>query len=142
MDASSARGTLDDILGFELTEFEDDRADGRVVVSDRLKQPHGLVHGGVYATLAESLASAATHRVVADDGLAVPGLRDPLLEAMAVAAADRAPQADAAEQAVRRPWRTRRAGLRQATAAQPRTRGKRRRGASADASRARHRRRR
>ena len=31
-----------------------------VAVRDELKQPAGLVHGGVYAAIAESLASIAT----------------------------------------------------------------------------------
>lgn len=74
MDASAVGETLDDTLGFELLELEEERASGRVQVSDRLKQPHGLVHGGVYAALAESLASAATHRAVREDGVAVLGM--------------------------------------------------------------------
>lgn len=74
MGSSGPGATLDEILGFELTELEDDRASGRVTVTDRLKQPLGMVHGGVYAALAESLASAATHRVVLEDGLAALGM--------------------------------------------------------------------
>lgn len=74
MGSSGPGATLDDILGFELTELEDERARGRVRVADRLKQPLGMVHGGVYAALAESLASAATHRVVVEDGLAALGM--------------------------------------------------------------------
>lgn len=74
MGSSGPCATLDDTLGFELTELEDERARGRVRVADRLKQPLGMVHGGVYAALAESLASAATHRVVVEDGLAALGM--------------------------------------------------------------------
>jgi 1,4-dihydroxy-2-naphthoyl-CoA hydrolase len=66
--------TLDDVLGFELTDLGADRATGRVVVTERLLQPLGMVHGGVFAALAESLASAATHRVVARDGFAALGM--------------------------------------------------------------------
>jgi uncharacterized protein (TIGR00369 family) len=68
------RGTLDDVLGFELTELSDERALGHVVVTERLMQPLGMVHGGVYAALAESLASAATHRAVSPDGLSALGM--------------------------------------------------------------------
>ena len=32
----------------------------RVAVRDEIKQPLGLVHGGLYASLAESMASLAT----------------------------------------------------------------------------------
>jgi len=74
MGSSGPGATLDDILGFELTELEDEHARGRVRVADCLKQPLGMVHGGVYAALAESLASAATHRVVVEDGLAALGM--------------------------------------------------------------------
>jgi uncharacterized protein (TIGR00369 family) len=66
--------TLDDVLGFELTELGDARALGHVVVTERVRQPLGMVHGGVYAALAESLASAATHRAVSSDGLSALGL--------------------------------------------------------------------
>jgi len=37
-------------------------------------QPFGLVHGGVYATMAESLASRATYEAVAADGKIAVGL--------------------------------------------------------------------
>jgi uncharacterized protein (TIGR00369 family) len=46
----------------------------RVPVSERLLQPFGLVHGGVYATLAETLASKATHEAVQADGMMAIGL--------------------------------------------------------------------
>jgi 1,4-dihydroxy-2-naphthoyl-CoA hydrolase len=61
-------GTLDAVLGFELVEANADRARARFEVSDRVKQPLGLVHGGAYASLAESLTSATTFMAVKDDG--------------------------------------------------------------------------
>lgn len=60
--------TLDGTLGFETLELSDERAVMRAEVQDRHKQPFGLVHGGVYAALAESLASQATYAAVASDG--------------------------------------------------------------------------
>ena len=66
--------SLDGVLGFERLEMDDETARGRVPVEDRLKQPFGLVHGGVYAAFAESLASEATARAVWADGLAAVGL--------------------------------------------------------------------
>ncbi len=54
--------------------MSDELARGRVVVRDALKQPFGLVHGGVYAALAESLASVATAVNVYDDGDIAMGL--------------------------------------------------------------------
>ena len=41
---------------------------------DELKQPAGLVHGGVYASIAESMASLATALAVMPDGKTAQGL--------------------------------------------------------------------
>jgi 1,4-dihydroxy-2-naphthoyl-CoA hydrolase len=49
-------------------------ARGRFPVEDRVKQPFGLVHGGVFAALAESLCSQATFAAVAGDGMTAQGL--------------------------------------------------------------------
>lgn len=62
---------FDGLYGLELTELTDELVRGRVAVSDEIKQPAGLVHGGVYAAIAESLASYGTaSAVVGDDKLA------------------------------------------------------------------------
>ena len=66
--------TLDGTLGFEFVEMGEELARGRVAVSDRLKQPMGLVHGGVFAAMAESLASAATFMAVHEEGMAAMGM--------------------------------------------------------------------
>ena len=66
--------TLDGALGFELEEVGDGRAVGRMAVCDRVRQPFGLVHGGAYAALAESLASIGTHEGVSGEGLVPVGL--------------------------------------------------------------------
>ena len=63
-----APGTLDDVLGFELLEAKPESCRARFAVEDRVKQPLGLVHGGAYAALAESMVSATTHRAVQDEG--------------------------------------------------------------------------
>src|SRR5829696_7677714 len=63
-----APGTLDDVLGFELLEASAERCRGRFPVEDRVRQPLGLVHGGAYAALAESMVSATTHLAVEGDG--------------------------------------------------------------------------
>ncbi len=65
---------FDHLIGLEVTDFSDGHVRGRVPVRDELKQPAGLVHGGVYASIAESLASMATHIGVAEDGCAALGL--------------------------------------------------------------------
>jgi 1,4-dihydroxy-2-naphthoyl-CoA hydrolase len=66
--------TLDGVLGIETLEVGDESASSRVRVSDSLKQPYGIVHGGTYATLAESLASQATARGVYADGNIAVGM--------------------------------------------------------------------
>jgi uncharacterized protein (TIGR00369 family) len=55
---------FDHLVGLEITELTDELARGRVAVRDELKQPFGLVHGGVFASIAESLASIATGMAV------------------------------------------------------------------------------
>jgi len=51
---------FDALYGLEIETATADRARGSVPVSDGVRQPAGLVHGGVYASMAESLAVAAT----------------------------------------------------------------------------------
>jgi uncharacterized protein (TIGR00369 family) len=61
-------GTLDDVLGFELLETSPEGCRARFAVEKRVQQPLGLVHGGAYAALAESMVSATTHMAVAAEG--------------------------------------------------------------------------
>ena len=44
-------------LGIELTEMTADRVVGRIEIAEIHQQPYGIVHGGTYAALVESLAS-------------------------------------------------------------------------------------
>lgn len=59
---------FDRLYGLELVELGDGQARGRVVVRDELKDARGRVHGGVYAAIAESLAVAATARMLESEG--------------------------------------------------------------------------
>ena len=65
---------FDALYGLEILEIGDELARARVRVRDELKQPMGLVHGGVYAAIAESLASTATAVAVGGDGKFATGL--------------------------------------------------------------------
>ncbi len=65
---------LDSLLGLELLEMTDEFARGQLAVREELKQPAGLVHGGVYACVAETLASVATGVAVAAEGRMAMGL--------------------------------------------------------------------
>ena len=69
-----AERSLDGVLGFEPLEVGPELARSRAEVGDQHKQPLGLVHGGVYAAMAESLASQATYMAVAGDGKIAVGM--------------------------------------------------------------------
>ena len=70
----SPERTLDGTLGIETLDVTAERARSRAPVGDHVKQPWGLVHGGVFAAMAESLASQATARAVHEDGNVAVGL--------------------------------------------------------------------
>jgi uncharacterized protein (TIGR00369 family) len=55
-------------IGIEWIDFDPEGARARLAVEQRHLQPNGVVHGGVYASLAESLASAATYHAVKESG--------------------------------------------------------------------------
>jgi 1,4-dihydroxy-2-naphthoyl-CoA hydrolase len=61
-------GTLDDVLGFELLEASPRRCRARFAAEGHVLQPMGLVHGGAYAALAESMVSVTTHLAVQENG--------------------------------------------------------------------------
>jgi 1,4-dihydroxy-2-naphthoyl-CoA hydrolase len=65
---------FDRTYGLEFVEFSDTEVKARVAVSDALKQPAGLVHGGVYSSLAESMASLGTAFAVLAQGSTAMGL--------------------------------------------------------------------
>ncbi len=60
--------TLDGALGFEIIEMGEELARGRFAVTDSVRQPFGTVHGGAYAAMAETLASATTSIAVQAEG--------------------------------------------------------------------------
>ena len=65
---------FDRLYGLEVTVAQDGFLEANVVVRDELLQPAGLVHGGVLAAMAESLASLGTAVAVMDDGKVAMGL--------------------------------------------------------------------
>jgi 1,4-dihydroxy-2-naphthoyl-CoA hydrolase len=60
-------------IGVEWIELDPDDARARIKVEQRHLQPFGIVHGGVFASLAESLCSAATYGAVHEDDLVAIG---------------------------------------------------------------------
>jgi 1,4-dihydroxy-2-naphthoyl-CoA hydrolase len=66
--------SFDALYGLEVLEMDDERVRAQVAVRDELKQPMGLVHGGVLASIAESITSLATFRAVFPEGGSAQGL--------------------------------------------------------------------
>ena len=71
--ASPGRDGLGDLIGLEYLEAGPEEVRARLEVTDRVRQPVGLVHGGVFASMAESMCSAATWLGVKDEGMAAMG---------------------------------------------------------------------
>jgi 1,4-dihydroxy-2-naphthoyl-CoA hydrolase len=65
---------FDRLYGIELLACSDTEVRAQATVRDELKQPAGLVHGGVYASMAEAMASLATALGVAEGGDTAMGL--------------------------------------------------------------------
>jgi uncharacterized protein (TIGR00369 family) len=60
--------TLQGTLGIEIVDERDDVVRGVMPVSDRVRQPYGIVHGGALMAIAETLASYGTAVGVARNG--------------------------------------------------------------------------
>jgi 1,4-dihydroxy-2-naphthoyl-CoA hydrolase len=65
---------FDALYGLELVLVGSDEVRARVAVRDEVRQPFGLVHGGLYASIAESLASIGTAVEVLKQGLTAMGM--------------------------------------------------------------------
>ena len=66
--------TFDALYGLEVIESTDELVRAQVKVRDEIKQPMGLVHGGIYASIAESITSTATAMAVWPEGKAAQGM--------------------------------------------------------------------
>jgi 1,4-dihydroxy-2-naphthoyl-CoA hydrolase len=66
-------GGFGETLGIELLGGGPERPAARLEVTDRVRQPFGIVHGGAFSALAESLCSHATNEAVAGEGMAAIG---------------------------------------------------------------------
>jgi 1,4-dihydroxy-2-naphthoyl-CoA hydrolase len=64
----------DAFYGLELCEMGEERVSARVEVRDTVMQPMGIVHGGVYASIAEGICSIGTSLAVLGDGKVAIGL--------------------------------------------------------------------
>jgi len=69
----AATSNFDAYVGTEWLSLDPDDARCRVDVRDELRQPYGILHGGVYSTLVESLCSYVTAVSVYDEGMIALG---------------------------------------------------------------------
>jgi len=61
------------LLGTEWLDDDPEQARARIAIRDDLRQPFGLMHGGVMSSLVESVCSRATALVVLGDGMTAMG---------------------------------------------------------------------
>jgi 1,4-dihydroxy-2-naphthoyl-CoA hydrolase len=65
---------FDRLYGLELLDYSESEVRAQVIVRDEHKQPAGLVHGGLYASVAEAIASVATGLSVIEEGNVAMGM--------------------------------------------------------------------
>ena len=56
---SGSMVNMDKVLGIEVTEIGDDYIVAKMPVTEKTKQPYGILHGGASCVLAESIGSTA-----------------------------------------------------------------------------------
>lgn len=61
------------LLGTEWLDDDPERARARIAIRDDLRQPFGLMHGGVMSSLVESVCSRSTALAVLGEGMAAMG---------------------------------------------------------------------
>ncbi len=66
--SEAGQSNFDTHIGTEWIKLDPDDARARVEMRDELRQPYGILHGGVYSSLIESLCSYATAAAVWEDG--------------------------------------------------------------------------
>ena len=64
---------FDQLVGTEWLDDDPEHARVRLPMRDELRQPVGLLHGGVMSTLVESICSRATALAVIGDGMIAMG---------------------------------------------------------------------
>jgi uncharacterized protein (TIGR00369 family) len=65
---------FDRLYGLQLLSCSETEVRAQVSVREELKQPRGLLHGGVYAAIAESIASLGTALAVLERGETAMGM--------------------------------------------------------------------
>jgi uncharacterized protein (TIGR00369 family) len=63
-----------EVIGIEYLEHSPEVVRARAEVTDRIRQPYGIVHGGAYSAIAESICSTATALAVMGEGRIAMGM--------------------------------------------------------------------
>jgi 1,4-dihydroxy-2-naphthoyl-CoA hydrolase len=71
---AASKNTLMETLGIEIVDYTDDTLTARMLVTPKVHQPDGVLHGGATAALAESVGSFASHIFIDTDVFFVRGL--------------------------------------------------------------------
>ena len=66
--------SFDALYGLQVLHVDEELVRAQVAVRDEIKQPMGLVHGGVFASIAESITSTATFLAVLPEGKSAQGM--------------------------------------------------------------------
>jgi len=65
---------FDRLYGLEIVSMDENEVRAQARVRDDLRQPAGLVHGGVFASIAESITSFGTWKAVHEGGRTAQGM--------------------------------------------------------------------
>jgi len=65
---------FDGLYGLVIDTLSEEEITAHVEMRDELRQPAGLLHGGVLASMAESMATVATYFAVQEEGMSAQGL--------------------------------------------------------------------
>ena len=69
-------GGYNNAMGLRFVEASEDRFVAEIEIGDRHRQPYGLVHGGVYAGMIETLCSTGAALSVWNEGKSAVGLEN------------------------------------------------------------------
>jgi 1,4-dihydroxy-2-naphthoyl-CoA hydrolase len=72
-DPIKSASNFDATLAIEWLQLDPEDSRARVAMRDELRQPYGILHGGVYSSLVESVCSYATAAAVYADGMIAMG---------------------------------------------------------------------
>lgn len=68
-DTSIGASTLDEVLGLTYQDMSAERVTAYLIPDERHRQPFGLVHGGVYCSIVESLGSVGSSIYAVENGM-------------------------------------------------------------------------